>query len=105
MTNRPQEQGEGELGLDARTEVRQPPLYKVFLHNDDYTTMDFVVFILEDVFHHSHEVAHTIMMQVHQRGVGVAGLYPFETAEAKIALVHSLARENEFPLMCSMEPE
>jgi ATP-dependent Clp protease adaptor protein ClpS len=105
MAKRPREQEEGGVATDSRTEVRRPHLYKVLLHNDDYTTMDFVVFVLQDVFHHSSETAYQIMLPVHQRGIGVAGLFPFETAEAKVELVHSLAKQNEFPLKCSLEPE
>ena len=105
MTNDPLEEEEGGVATDTRTEVRRPPLYRVLLHNDDYTTMEFVVFVLETVFHHSSEAAFQIMMHVHQRGIGVAGLFPYETAEAKVELVHSLAKEHDFPLQCSMEPE
>jgi len=105
MTNQPGEQEEGGVATESTKKVERPPLYKVFLHNDDYTTMEFVVFILKAIFHHSDEMAFQIMMHVHQRGIGVAGLFPYETAEAKVARVHSLARENDYPLRCSMEPE
>jgi ATP-dependent Clp protease adaptor protein ClpS len=105
MSNEPFEQEEVGVATDSRTEVRRPPLYKVLLHNDDYTTMEFVVLVLETVFRHSRESAFQIMMHVHERGVGVAGLFPFEAAEAKVETVHSLAREHDFPLQCSLEPE
>jgi ATP-dependent Clp protease adaptor protein ClpS len=105
MTNRPDEQEQGDVATETRREVKRPPLYKVLLHNDDYTTQDFVVFILRSIFHHPPEQAHQIMMHVHTRGIGVAGLYPFETAEAKVEQVHGLARDNEYPLKCSIEPE
>ncbi|HEX5367843.1 MAG TPA: ATP-dependent Clp protease adaptor ClpS, partial [Dehalococcoidia bacterium] len=78
MTSKPFEQEEGDVATEQRTEVRQPPLFKVFLHNDDYTTQQFVVFILESVFHHPREMAHQIMMHVHTRGIGVAGLFTYE---------------------------
>ncbi len=83
----------------------QPPLFKVLLHNDDYTTMEFVVTVLEEVFHHDPEQAARIMLHVHQRGVGVAGTYPLEIAEMKVAKVTSLAQAAEFPLLCTVEPE
>ncbi len=80
-------------------------MFKVLLHNDDYTTQDFVVKILQQFFHHKREAAFQIMMNVHQRGIGVAGLYPYETAEAKVEQVHEEARAKDFPLKCSLEPE
>lgn len=88
---------EGEQGL------REPPMYKVYLHNDDYTTMDFVVDILKSVFHKTTEEAIQIMLSVHREGVGLCGLYTHEIAETKVDIVHHLARENEFPLRSSME--
>jgi ATP-dependent Clp protease adaptor protein ClpS len=105
MSNEPLEQEQGGVATESSTEVRRPPMYKVFLHNDDYTTMEFVVFILEAIFHHAEETAYQIMMHVHTRGVGVAGLFPYEVAEAKVEQVHSLAQENDYPLRCSLEPE
>ncbi|HEY0787658.1 MAG TPA: ATP-dependent Clp protease adaptor ClpS, partial [Thermoanaerobaculia bacterium] len=77
--------------------------YKVLLHNDDFTTMEFVVQILQTVFGLSQEKAVQIMLHVHTRGVGVAGIYPYEVAEMKVAEATSLARANEFPLLCTME--
>jgi len=85
--------------------VARPPLYKVLLHNDDYTTMEFVVEVLRTVFHHDPDRAMRIMLSVHQRGVGVAGTYPKEVAETKAEKVMSLARAAEFPLLCTVEPE
>lgn len=99
------EEQEGDVATESRTEVTRPPLYKVLLHNDDFTTQDFVVFILEHIFRHPRETAYQIMMHVHQRGIGIAGLFPFEIAEAKVDQVHALAREHEFPLKCSIEAE
>ncbi|MDQ1256861.1 MAG: ATP-dependent Clp protease adaptor protein ClpS [Candidatus Hydrogenedentes bacterium] len=80
-------------------------MYKVLLHNDDYTTMEFVVSVLRDVFKKTPETAVEIMLHVHQQGVGIAGVYTAEVAETKIAVVHGLAREHGFPLKCSMEAE
>lgn len=78
-------------------------MYKVLLHNDDYTTMDFVISILENVFKKNREEATLIMLSVHEQGIGIAGIYTYEICETKIAIVHELARKNEYPLRCSME--
>jgi ATP-dependent Clp protease adaptor protein ClpS len=86
-------------------QVEEPPLYKVLLHNDDYTTMDFVVYVLVNVFHRSENDAIRIMLAVHNQGVGVAGVYTREIAETKINQVHNLARAHEYPLLCTMEEE
>jgi len=88
----------------ART-VAKPPLYKVLLHNDHYTTMEFVVAVLQEVFHHDLVRAQRIMRHVHEHGVGVAGTYPMEIAETKASKVMSLARAAEYPLLCTVEPE
>jgi len=85
--------------------VQKPPLFKVLLHNDDYTTMEFVVSVLETVFHHHREQATRIMLHVHHRGVGIAGTYPHEIAETKAEKAMSLARASDFPLLCTVEPE
>ena len=78
-------------------------MYKVLLHNDDYTTMEFVVEILMTVFNKRFETATRIMLNVHQQGVGLCGVYPYEIAETKVETVHKLAREHGFPLRCTME--
>jgi ATP-dependent Clp protease adaptor protein ClpS len=96
---------EAGVATQERQTPQKPRTYKVLLHNDDYTTMDFVVFVLENVFHHTHEKAVEIMMQIHQKGVGLAGIYSFETAETKVVKVSDLAKQNQFPLRCSMEPQ
>jgi ATP-dependent Clp protease adaptor protein ClpS len=80
-------------------------MYKVFLLNDDYTPMDFVVQILEIVFNKSREDATTIMMQVHKSGLGLCGVYTFEIAETKVAQVMSAARQAQHPLQCIMEKD
>jgi ATP-dependent Clp protease adaptor protein ClpS len=90
---------------ETQKEVKKPPLYKVLLHNDDYTTMEFVVYILQNVFHKAELDAVRIMLAVHHQGVGVAGVYTHEIAEAKIDQVTDLARTNEFPLLCTLEEE
>jgi ATP-dependent Clp protease adaptor protein ClpS len=93
----------GGVLTDEKQKVLEPPLYKVLLHNDDYTTMDFVITILETVFHKDPGEATRIMLNVHQQGIGIAGIYTREIADTKIHIVHDLARRNEFPLKCSME--
>jgi ATP-dependent Clp protease adaptor protein ClpS len=89
----------------AKPKLRRPPLFKVLLHNDDFTTMEFVVDVLASVFHHSEAQAMTIMLHVHQRGVGVAGVFTHEIAETKAAKTIALAREAGYPLLCTVEPE
>jgi ATP-dependent Clp protease adaptor protein ClpS len=82
----------------------EPPLFKVLLHNDDYTTMEFVVWVLESVFNMPEEQAIQVMLNVHLQGIGVAGIYTFEVAEMKVEKTIALAREQEFPLLATMEP-
>jgi ATP-dependent Clp protease adaptor protein ClpS len=89
----------------TKQETKKPDLYKVLLLNDDYTTMDFVVEILEEVFHKHPAEAHRIMMMVHTQGKGLCGVYPFEVAETKVGTVVERARESGFPLRAAMEPE
>lgn len=88
---------------ESAEKVEQPPLYKVLLHNDDFTTMDFVVWILQSIFSMPEEQAVQIMLNVHMRGVGVAGIYTYEIAEMKVEKTTAIAREHEFPLLCTME--
>ena len=90
---------------ENETRVSKPPLFKVVLHNDDFTTMEFVVYVLESVFAHGEEKAIEIMLHVHNLGIGVAGVYPYEIAEMKVAKTTSLARANEYPLLCTIEEE
>lgn len=95
----------GGVALQERPKTKKPPLYKVLLHNDDYTTREFVVMILQQIFHHSEQEATRIMMHVHNNGVGVAGVYPYEIAETKVAKTLAIARRFEYPLQASVEPE
>lgn len=90
---------------ESKEKIEQPPLFKVLLHNDDYTTMDFVVWILESIFNMPEEQAIAVMLNVHLRGVGVAGIYTWEVAETKVAKTTAIAREHEFPLLCTIEKE
>ena len=96
---------EEEIKSESDEEVTEPPLYKVLLLNDDYTTMDFVVEVLRFVFLKSVTDATYIMLNVHHNGAGLCGIYPFEVAETKVNTVEALARERGFPLKCSMERE
>ena len=89
----------------TRQETKKPPLYKVFLLNDDYTTMDFVVHILETVFHKPPPEATQIMLHVHRNGIGLCGVFTRDIAETKVMTVHEIARKNEFPLKAIMEEE
>lgn len=90
---------------ETGVEVKEPPLFRVMLLNDDYTTMEFVVEVLRYVFHKSSEEATQIMLNVHRKGVGVCGIFPYEVAETKVDAVDLLARQNGFPLKCIMERE
>ncbi len=91
----------GETKVKSRRS--RPPLYKVLMHNDDYTTMEFVVEVLEQVFHKTSIEANRIMLNIHLRGVGMCGTYPGEIAETKVARVHLLAQDAGYPLKCSLE--
>ena len=96
-------------GVATRTRtaarVQKPRLYKVLLHNDDYTTMEFVVWVLQTVFHHDESTAAGIMLHVHKNGIGVAGIYPRDIAETRASRVEQLARAHEFPLRTTVEEE
>ncbi len=85
--------------------LKKPKLYKVLLHNDDYTTMEFVVMILQAIFGHPETTATAIMLHIHRHGVGVGGIYPYGVAEAKVAEVMATAEKAEYPLLCTMEPD
>jgi ATP-dependent Clp protease adaptor protein ClpS len=109
MPQRPRPDG-GDTGVavpktKSRKETRRPPLFKVLLHNDDYTTQEFVDWVLVTVFNHDAHSAHRIMLNVHMHGVGVAGIYPHEVAETKAQKTMALARESEYPLLATLEPE
>ena len=89
----------------TRTKTKRPNLYRVLLLNDDYTPMEFVVLVLQDVFNKSREEAMQIMMHVHQKGVGECGVFPYEVAETKVTRVMDTARKNQHPLQCVMEKQ
>lgn len=97
-----------EFDSDVLTEdhidVKEPKAYHVILYNDDYTTMEFVVYVLETIFHHSRPVAEKIMLDVHRKGKGIAGIYARDIAETKALQTRNLAQEHNFPLKCVAEP-
>ena len=97
------EDRESDVLVKNRPKVKRPPLYKVLIHNDDYTTMEFVIHVLKAIFGHSAEKANTIMLKVHKEGTGVCGVYTFEVAETKAEKVTQMAREEGHPLKVSIE--
>jgi ATP-dependent Clp protease adaptor protein ClpS len=106
-TDRPKQdtEREGDLSLDERPKVERPRRYVVVLHNDDYTTMEFVVHVLEKFFHLGPTEATKIMLHVHHKGYGIVGTYTRDVAETKAALVTDYAKEHGHPLRCTAEPE
>ncbi len=96
---------ETDVLTESETRLEKPPLYKVMLHNDDFTTMEFVVFVLRTVFHREAAEAFEIMFKVHNDGVGIAGIYTYEVAQMKAEKAMNLAGTEEFPLLCTVEEE
>ena len=105
MSERKDEQGDVITRGESKARLQKPPRYKVLIHNDDYTTMEFVVYILTGIFRHSQASATRIMLHIHKQGVGVAGIYSKEIAETRVAQVLEIARESGHPLQCTMEQE
>ena len=107
MATKKKEQEEGGVATQQKTErkLARPKMYRVILHNDDFTTMEFVVALLIHVFHHDESNANAIMMHIHRTGMGVAGVYTYEVAETKVVQVRELAEKAEFPLLCTFEPD
>ncbi len=101
----PDREQDFDVLTESETRLKKPPLYKVLMHNDDFTTMEFVVYVLRAVFHKSDTEAFAIMLKVHQAGVGLAGVYTHEVAQMKAEKCINLARENEYPLLCTIEEE
>ena len=101
----PEFEDDGAVMTESETRLEKPPLYKVILHNDDFTTMEFVVFILSQVFLRSNDEAFAIMLKVHHEGIGIAGVYSFEIANMKAEKAMNLARAHEYPLLCTVEEE
>ena len=94
---------EEQVVAESKTRLKKPPLYKVLLHNDDFTTMEFVVYVLQSIFGLPDAESFRIMLKVHVEGVGIAGIYTYEVAETKAAKVAELARAHEYPLLCTVE--
>ena len=105
MTNDDDNTGNGQLILDSRTKTKKPSMYRVIMLNDDYTPMEFVVHVLKKFFGRSSGEATQIMLNVHQRGVGVCGVYSFEIAESKAQKTIDYARKNDHPLQLQLEKE
>lgn len=104
MGNPDEHRGDDGLALEeAKPKLKEPSMYRVFLLNDDYTPMEFVVTLLEKLFGMDREKATRIMLQVHSQGKGVCGIYTYEIAETKVAQVSEYAQRHQHPLMCSME--
>jgi ATP-dependent Clp protease adaptor protein ClpS len=107
MSNKSNNRDDEQTGVITRTapKTKTPSLYKVLLLNDDFTPMEFVVYILERFFHKGPEEATSIMMHVHQKGVGICGIYSYDVAETKVTQVMELAQRHQHPLQCVMEKE
>ena len=96
---------DGDVITESETKLEKPKLFKVLLHNDDFTTMEFVIFVLQYVFNREDAEAFTIMLKVHNEGVGIAGIYPYEIAGMKAEKAMNLAKAREYPLLCTVEEE
>ena len=105
MPEFPDIEHDSEVVTESEKRLEKPKLYKVILHNDDFTTMEFVVFILKHVFMRSDAEAVTVMLKVHNEGIGVAGVYPFEVANMKAEKAMNLSKAHEYPLLCTVEEE
>lgn len=105
MATIPDSEFDGAVLSESETKLEKPKLFKVLLHNDDFTTMEFVVFVLRTVFHRSEVESFTIMMKVHEEGIGVAGTYTYEVARMKSEKAINLAQAHEYPLLCTVEQE
>lgn len=96
---------DAQVITEEKVELKRPSMYRIILLNDDYTPMDFVVWLLESVFHKSKEESIQLMLQVHHKGSAICGIYPYDVARTKVFHVKSLAQKNEHPLECLMEVE
>ncbi|MEO6655272.1 MAG: ATP-dependent Clp protease adaptor ClpS [Pyrinomonadaceae bacterium] len=105
MPDFPDIDGGSEVLEETEIKLEKPKLYKVLLHNDDFTTMEFVVFVLQYVFNRDQAEAFTIMLNVHNQGLGIAGIYPYEIANMKSEKAINLAKAREYPLLCTVEEE
>ncbi len=105
MADLPDIDAAGDVLTESETKLEKPKLFKVILHNDDFTTMEFVVFVLQYVFNREDIDAFTIMLKVHNEGLGIAGIYPYEIANMKAEKAMNLAKAREYPLLCTVEEE
>ncbi len=105
MSDFPDFENDTDVLTETKQKLEKPPLYKVLLHNDDFTTMEFVVFVLNKVFMRSEIESFAIMLKVHNEGVGIAGVYPKEIATMKAEKAMNLAKSQEFPFLCTVEEE
>lgn len=107
MSKAPKDSDGNQTGVvtKAAPKTKKPPMYKVLILNDDFTPMEFVVFVLERFFHKSRQEATRIMLHVHRKGIGICGVFTYEVAETKVTQVVDFARQNQHPLQCTMEKE
>jgi ATP-dependent Clp protease adaptor protein ClpS len=105
MSTRPDTRDSTLLESQSDQKVERPRMWRVLLHNDDYTTQEFVVWILETIFHKDHGEAFDIMLSVHRSGMGIAGVYTHDVAETRVRTTKQLAEEHEYPLLVTMEPD
>jgi len=104
MSSETDNDGQSGIAVIKKLKLQRPRMYKVIMHNDDYTTMEFVVLVLQRYFNKSVPEAQVIMLEVHTKGFGICGIYTHEVAESKVAKVIKYARENGHPLKCSIDP-
>ena len=105
MSTRPDTRESTLIESQSEQKVERPRMWRVLLHNDDYTTQEFVVWILETIFHKDRGEAFEIMMSVHRSGMGIAGVYTHDVAETRVRTTKQLAEEHEYPLLVTMEPD
>lgn len=104
MSSETEKDEQSGVATVKKVKLQPPKMYKVLMHNDDYTTMEFVLLVLQKFFNKSASESQTIMLEVHTRGFGICGIYTYEVAESKVAKVTKYARDNGHPLKCSTEP-
>ena len=105
MPEFPDSENDSAVLTESETRLEKPPMFKVVLHNDDFTTMEFVVFVLRTVFHRETAEAFEIMFKVHNDGIGIAGIYTYEIAQMKAEKAMNLSKAHEYPLLCTVEEE
>lgn len=105
MSSQTEHEQENGIATASKQEIKRPRRYLVIMHNDDYTTMEFVLLVLEKFFNHHPDQAYRIMLDVHHKGHAACGIFTYEVAESKVAKVIKYARDNGHPLKCTLEPE